>query len=305
MSLITFIRNLFRKKNKKIKMIENQHKKRVSLFSKVLELFNKQSFEMIENSLLKADMDYATATSIIEEMKLTKDFSEDSLHNILDKRIVKDSPEFKNGSLTVLFVMGINGVGKTTIIGKIANYYKNAGKRILISAADTYRAAAIEQLVHWADKLDLPYVAQKTGADPASVVFDSIEKAVKGGYDLCIVDTAGRLHNKDELMNQLKKIDKVIERKKEQYPDIIVHKTIVLDANLGKNSMVQFETFHELVDLNSFSVTKLDSTAKGGIIFSICSKYKLPLCFASYGENIEALKTSVDDNFKDFIVEKI
>ncbi len=302
MWIINFFKKLFKKNTK---TNEKNKIKKNTLLSKLKNLFNSNSYKDIEETLLRADIDFNTVQEIIKDLKSKKENSNESLKEVLQERIQSTTVDFDKNQTTILFIMGINGVGKTTIISKIAKYYKDKNKKVLLSAADTYRAAAIEQLVHWADLLKLPYVAQSTGADPASVVFDSIDKAVKGKYDLCIVDTAGRLHNKEELMNQLRKIDKVVEKKKDQYGNLLVHKSIVLDANLGKNSLIQFETFNELVKLDSFSVTKLDSTAKGGVLFSICNKHHLPISYVSFGENIEAIKSAENNDLINFVIEKI
>jgi|YNPMSStandDraft_1061717.scaffolds.fasta_scaffold00384_12 fused signal recognition particle receptor len=279
----------------------------MGLFSKILELIKGgKDFTEIKNNLILADIDIETINYIESELKKGKDLKI-ILRTLIKKSDFKLDKENKN----IFLIIGVNGSGKTTLISKIANYYKNKNYKILISGADTYRAAAIDQLKHWCDKLKIDFISNIQGADPASVVFDSIDKMFSSNYNLLIIDTAGRLQNKDELNQQLIKIDKIINKKidnlnsQDGFNKFYYHKNLVIDANLGKNSINQAEVFNKIIKIDSFSVTKLDSTAKGGAIYTICKKLSLPISYVSFGEKIELLKTFEDDDFIDFIIEKI
>ncbi|MFN3411640.1 MAG: AAA family ATPase, partial [Exilispira sp.] len=263
----------------------------MNLFSRLKELFNKnEDIPIFEKNLLLSDFDYSLTKEIIERLKkINKEDRSEAFKNILKEYLIIKPYNFLKDRLNILIIVGVNGAGKTTAISKIANFYKKIGYNIIISAADTYRAAAIEQLNHWAERLNIKIIKQKQGADPAAVVFDSIDSAVVSDkkVNLLIIDTAGRLQNKEELMQQLNKIIKVIEKKKTQYSNLIEYRsTLIIDANLGKNSFNQAEIFKKIINIDSIGITKLDSTAKGGAIFSICHLLNLPISFASFGEKI-------------------
>jgi len=282
----------------------------VNLFAKLKDLFIKNdNIELFEKNLLLSDFDYNLTKQIIEKLKKTnKEDRADQLKQILKEYLIIKPFAFDPAKLNVLNIVGVNGVGKTTAISKIANYYKNKGYLPIIAAADTFRAAAIEQINHWTDKLNIEIVKQKQGADPAAVVFDSIDKAInqEKKFNLLIIDTAGRLQNKDELMQQLNKIIKVIDKKRNQYSDRInYHSLLVLDANLGKNTINQAEIFKKIINIDSIGITKLDSSAKGGAIFSVCSILKLPISFASFGEKIENYIDASENSFVDTLLYKI
>lgn len=187
----------------------------------------------------------------------------------------------------VILVVGVNGVGKTTTIGKLANYLQNKGKRVMLAAGDTFRAAAVEQLQEWGQRNDVPVIAQGSGADSASVIFDAVQSAAARGIDVVIADTAGRLHNKSHLMEELKKIKRVISKLDAQAPHEVL---LVLDAGTGQNALAQAKTFQEAVNVTGIALTKLDGTAKGGIIFAMAKQLKLPIRFIGVGEAIDDLR---------------
>lgn len=187
----------------------------------------------------------------------------------------------------VMLMVGINGAGKTTSIAKLAHHYQLQGKKIMLAAGDTFRAAAVEQLAVWADRNDVPIVQQKTGSDSASVIYDAIESANAKQVDLLIADTAGRLHTQGHLMNELAKIKRVM---KKQSPDAPHETLLVLDATTGQNALMQAKQFHQEIGLTGIAITKLDGTAKGGIIFSIANELKLPIRFIGVGEQLDDLQ---------------
>lgn len=283
----------------------------MNLFAKLKEIFTKSDdIILFEKNLLLSDFDYKITSEIIEKLKkFSKEERIIKLKDILKEYIVIEPYKFIKEKLNIVIIVGVNGVGKTTAISKLANFYKNNGFSPLIAAADTFRAAAIEQLAHWAEKLNIDIVKQKQGADPAAVVFDAIEKAAnsENKYNLLIIDTAGRLQNKEELMQQLNKIVKVVDKKINQYSGKINNytSTLIIDANLGKNSYNQAEIFNKIIKINNIGVTKLDSTAKGGAVFSICHNLKLPLSFACFGEKIEDYIDASNPSFIDLIINKI
>jgi len=201
----------------------------------------------------------------------------------------------------VILVVGVNGAGKTTTIGKLAKKLQMEGKKIMLAAGDTFRAAAVEQLKVWGERNGIPVIAEQTGADSASVIFDAFQSAKAKNMDILIADTAGRLHTQDNLMEELKKIVRVIRKIDETAPHEIM---LVLDAGIGQNALVQAQTFHQILNLTSISMTKLDGTAKGGIIFNIAKSLKLPIRYIGIGEGIEDLRafeaaTFVDALFND------
>ena len=187
----------------------------------------------------------------------------------------------------VLLVVGVNGVGKTTTIGKLAKSYQDQGKSVMLAAGDTFRAAAVEQLQAWGERNNVPVVAQHTGADSASVIYDAIESAKSRNVDILIADTAGRLHTKSNLMEELKKVKRVIGKLDESAPHEVL---LVLDAGTGQNAVNQMQEFNETVNVTGVALTKLDGTAKGGIIFSLCKQFGIPIRFVGLGEGIDDLQ---------------
>ena len=195
-----------------------------------------------------------------------------------------------------MLIIGVNGVGKTTSVGKLAGQYKNAGKKVLLAAADTFRAGAIEQLTEWSHRAGVDIIAGQEGSDPASVVFDAVAAAKARNTDILICDTAGRLHNKKNLMEELKKINRIIDR---EYPDACRETMIVLDGTTGQNALVQAKQFKEAADITGIILTKLDGTAKGGIAIAIQAELGVPVKYIGIGEKIEDLQKFDSDSFVD------
>ena len=201
--------------------------------------------------------------------------------------------EYENRK-SVLLVIGVNGVGKTTSIGKIAAGLKAQGKKVILAAADTFRAAAIEQLTEWADRAGVDIIAQHEGSDPGAVIYDAIQASKARNADVLICDTAGRLHNKKNLMDELKKIDRIIEK---EYPDAYRENLIVLDGTTGQNALSQLKEFREVADISGIILTKMDGTAKGGIAVAIQSEYGVPVKYIGVGEHIDDLQKFDSDEF--------
>ena len=187
----------------------------------------------------------------------------------------------------MILVVGVNGVGKTTTIGKLAAQYKAAGKSVLLGAADTFRAAAVEQLILWGERVGVPVVSQGMNADPASVAFETVKKAVETGTDVVIIDTAGRLHTKVNLMNELSKIKRVIQKFMEEAPHDVL---LVLDGSTGQNAVIQAREFTKATDVTSLAITKLDGTAKGGVVIGISDEFQIPVKYIGVGEKVEDLQ---------------
>ncbi len=245
----------------------------------------KLSRELIEEALLEADMDYDLVEKIIE--KLPENVSKEKLKKELFW--VFDTPKNTieiNDKPFVFLIIGVNGAGKTTTIAKLANKYKKEGKNIILGAADTFRAAAIEQLTKWAEILDIPIVKTKQGHDPAAVTFDTIASAKAKNADIAIVDTAGRLHNKVNLQNELKKIVNVAKKAYENAPHKII---LIIDGTQGSSAINQAKIFKEIIGVDGVIITKLDGTAKGGSVFTIANTLRLPIYFVGVGEKQDDL----------------
>jgi len=265
----------------------------------------------LEEVLITSDVGVSTTLKIIEriEERVSKDkfFGTSELNNILKQEIVtllaetnKESTNSfsfeKRDTPYVLLVVGVNGVGKTTTIGKLAYQFKQAGKSVILGAADTFRAAAIEQLDIWAQRVDVPIVKQKMGSDPASVAFDTLSKAKTDDIDVVIIDTAGRLHNKVNLMNELSKIRKVMRK---IYPDAPDEVLLVLDGSTGQNAFEQVKQFTIATEVNALAITKLDGTAKGGVVLGISDQFQIPVKYIGIGEKIEDLQVFNREEFVD------
>ena len=261
-------------------------------FSSIDEEF----YEELEETLIMGDMGIQTTMAVIEDLKKTvkerhlKDPAQcrqvliDSIREKMD--LGENAYEFENRKSVVL-VIGVNGVGKTTSIGKLADQLKSGGKRVILAAADTFRAAAIEQLAEWADRAGVELIAQKEGSDPAAVIYDAIAAAKSRNADVLICDTAGRLHNKKNLMEELKKINRIIDK---EYPDAYRETLVVLDGTTGQNALVQARQFMEAADITGIILTKLDGTAKGGIAVAIQSELGIPVKYVGVGEKIDDLQ---------------
>ena len=250
--------------------------------------------EELEEALILSDVGASTAAKIVAEVEkraklrktTTADELRDLLREVLTDNMLDNQPLNTDGKPAVILVIGVNGVGKTTSIGKLAARYVNEGKKVMLSAADTFRAAAADQLEIWAKRAGADIVRHGEGADPAAVVFDSISAAKARGSDIIIVDTAGRLHNQANLMNELAKIDRVISR---ELPDASRETLLVLDATTGQNAVHQAEEFNKAAELTGIILTKLDGTAKGGIVIAISAGLGVPVKLVGVGEGIDDL----------------
>lgn len=259
-------------------------------------------FEELEEILVTADVGVNTTMEIVDELrsqvKEKKIGDPDKIRNMLKEKIVTiletEDEDFMSSFPAVLLIVGVNGVGKTTTIGKLASKYKNEGKKVLIAAGDTFRAAAAEQLEIWGQRAGVEVISHKEGSDPAAVIFDAIHAAKSRAVDILICDTAGRLHNKKNLMNELDKINRVIDR---EYPEAHKEVLLVLDATTGQNAVIQAKLFKEVVGVTGIILTKLDGTAKGGVIIAVKSELDIPIRFIGVGEGVEDLQ---EFNPKDF-----
>ena len=261
-------------------------------------------FEELTDILVMSDVGVATATEAAEKLKAVceeksiKDPAKarDAFKEILAASMKAEPMSLKSPS--VIFIIGVNGVGKTTSIGKLASRLKTIGRRVVIVAGDTFRAAAAEQLSVWAERADVPIVKRQEGADPASVVFDGIQTAKARHADIMIVDTAGRLHNKAHLMDELKKMARVVEK---EYPEANRHALLVLDATTGQNGLNQARVFKDVTQLDGIILTKLDGTAKGGIAVAIRRELGLPVRYIGVGEGLDDMQPFNADEFIDAI----
>lgn len=263
-----------------------------ALFSK--NKIGEDFYEELEEILISADISFTTAMDIVEqiraEAKAEKLKDKEYVVNLL-KDVIEDTlSEAEVPALeypAVIMLVGVNGVGKTTTIGKLANYFVRKDKTVTVAAADTFRAAASDQLSVWADRAKVRIVKHEEGSDPSAVVFDAVSSAKAKNTDVVIVDTAGRLHVKANLMEELKKMDRVVKR---DYPRARFYKLLVLDATTGQNALSQAKLFDEAIELDGIVLTKLDGTAKGGFVVSLCGELKIPVLFVGTGEKIEDLE---------------
>ena len=267
-------------------------------------------FEELEELLITSDIGAETAMEVLDaprdkihDERITEpEKAKEALIEILRDLIGEGEPiAYEKGKMTVILVIGVNGVGKTTSIAKMAYDIKKNGKKVLLAAADTFRAAAIDQLGVWADRAGVELIAQSEGSDPAAVVYDAAAAAKKRGTEVLIIDTAGRLHNKKNLMNELNKIDRVISR---ELPDAIRETLLVLDATTGQNAVIQAKEFKNAADITGLVLTKLDGTAKGGIVISIKKELGIPVKFIGVGEKIDDLQAFSADEFVNALFEK-
>ncbi len=261
------------------------------LFSK--NKLGEEFYDELEEILISADVSVRTAEEVVEEVKeeaignKVKDqaFVTDLLKDILEEKLEEAPvPEIKYPC--VIMFVGVNGVGKTTTIGKVANYFVSQKKSVTVAAADTFRAAASDQLSVWAERANVRIVKHEEGSDPSAVIFDALSSAKARKTDLVLVDTAGRLHVKENLMKELQKMDRVVTR---EFPEAQFLKFLVLDATTGQNAVSQARVFDEAVELDGIVLTKLDGTAKGGFVFSLCSELHIPVVFTGVGEKMEDL----------------
>lgn len=310
--------------------IEKPYKKQMGFFDKLKQGLSKtkQSFndkvnnvfstfrkvdeellEELEEALIMSDVGVETSTKIIsklrdrikkqniKEAEEVKQALREEIKNIFDE---VDNSLHLDTKPSVILVVGVNGVGKTTSIGKIANRLKQDGKKVVIAAADTFRAAAVEQLEIWANRAGCPIVKKEEGADPASVVYDAIRKTKEENADVLICDTAGRLHNKKYLMDELEKIKRVIDK---ELPEASKEILLVLDATTGQNAILQVQAFKETVDITGLVLTKLDGTAKGGVVIGITNENHMPVKFIGVGEQIDDMEVFNSEDFVKAIIE--
>lgn len=293
--------NIFKKIAEGIKKTKDNFSKKLFYAFSAKEL-NDDFYDDLLDALLAADVGVEAGENVIEELKdrtfrqkvKSPDACKDLLKEILLEEIDFEIPEYEYSPLVIL-LSGVNGVGKTTTIGKLAHNFMEDGKTVIVAAADTFRAAASEQLEVWGKRAGVRVIKHGEGSDPAAVVFDTISAAKAHNTDVILIDTAGRLHNKVNLMNELKKICRVVDR---ELPDADFRKFLVLDATTGQNAVSQCEIFSEAIDTDGIILTKLDGTAKGGVIIAISNTLELPVVYVGVGEKIDDL---IPFNAEDFI----
>ena len=263
-------------------------------------------YEELEEILISADIGVDTTINMIDELrktieekhirepKLIKNELVEILRNNLKLKNKDNNLNIENNKQSIILVIGVNGVGKTTTIGKLAYNLKNEGKTVLLAAADTFRAAAIEQLTEWSQRAQVPIISHKEGSDPASVVFDAIKSQRANNTDILIIDTAGRLHNKKNLMNELEKINRIIDR---EHPDALKETILVLDATTGQNAIFQAKEFNKVTDITGIILTKMDGTAKGGVVFPLQVEHNIPVKYIGIGEQKDNLEKFNSDKF--------
>ena len=303
----------FSKKDKEV-LDSGLSRTKTSIFDKISRTISGKSkvddeiLDGIEEALISSDVGVNTTLKVIErlENRVARDkyVSIDELYSVLYQEITgllsgydaegKQSFENLQSKPYIILVVGVNGVGKTTTIGKLANKFKKAGKKVYLGAADTFRAAAIEQLTVWGERVDAPVIKHKMGADPASVAFDTLSSAKANDADVVIIDTAGRLHNKVNLMNELTKIRNVINK---IYPDVQPEVLLVLDGSTGQNAYEQARQFSQATDVTALAVTKLDGTARGGVVIGISDQMKIPVKYIGLGEGIEDIQVFDKEEF--------
>lgn len=295
-------------KQKKVELDQGLEKTKNSFFSKIANTVAGKSkiddevLDNLEEVLVSSDVSVKTTLKIIqrleERVKKDKYVGVNELNNLLKTEIlemlsdnnIEDISNFQTPSSAepyVIMVVGVNGVGKTTTIGKLAYQYKNNGKSVLLGAADTFRAAAVEQLTIWSERVGVPIVKQNMGSDPASVAFDTLQSAKANNADVVLIDTAGRLHNKVNLMNELTKIKNVMQKVIPNAPHEIL---LVLDGSTGQNAIEQAEQFLKATEVNALAITKLDGTAKGGVLIGISDQFKIPVKYIGVGEKVDQLQ---------------
>ena len=265
--------------------------------------------EELEETLILADLGMDTVLKVMDHIRgalvkrdmITTDDVSKGLKKMLKEILSVGDPQLKLGTKpSVILVIGVNGVGKTTTIGKIANQLTGQGKQVMLVAGDTFRAAAADQLEIWAGRSGASLVRQNEGADPASVVFDGIQSAKAKGSDVIIIDTAGRLHNKTNLMNELNKISRIVDR---ELPDADKEVLLVLDGTTGQNGLIQAKQFKEIAGVTAIAITKLDGTAKGGIVIAVADILKVPVKFVGVGEQVDDLMPFDANDFVDALIE--
>ena len=307
----------FFSKKKKEQLNEGLEMTKQSVFSKITKAIagksrvDEEVLDNLEEILVSSDVGVSTTLKIISriEARVARDkyLGTSELNKILKEEIAALLSENGNNEVVgfdfpkretpyVIMVVGVNGVGKTTTIGKLAHKFKSAGKSVMLGAGDTFRAAAIDQLEIWAQRVNVPIVKQKMGSDPASVAFDTLSAAKAEGVDVVIIDTAGRLHNKVNLMNELSKVKRVMQK---VVPDAPHEVLLVLDGSTGQNAFEQARQFTLATDVNALAITKLDGTAKGGVVIGVSDQFKVPVKYIGIGEGIDDLQPFNRDAFVD------
>ena len=295
-------------KQKKQDLDEGLEKTKKSFFSKIANTvagkskIDEEVLDNLEEVLVSSDVSVKTTLKIINrlEQRVKKDkyvgvnelneILKTEISEILSENNIEDITDFETPTLNepyVIMVVGVNGVGKTTTIGKLAHQFKNNGKNVVLGAADTFRAAAVEQLTIWSERVGVPIVKQQMGSDPASVAFDTLQSAKANNADVVLIDTAGRLHNKVNLMNELTKIKNVMQKVIPNAPHEIL---LVLDGSTGQNAIEQAEQFLKSTEVNAMAITKLDGTAKGGVLIGISDQFKIPVKYIGVGEKVDQLQ---------------
>ena len=307
--------------DKKENLDKGLDKTRTSVFEKITRAvagkskLDDQTLDEIEEALILSDVGLDTTVKIIEALEervarnkvMGENEMMDMLYEIISDLMQHTSGVWEDFELPktdgpyVLMVVGVNGVGKTTTIGKLTHQFKAKGYKVVLGAADTFRAAAIDQLAVWGERNDVPVIKQEMGSDPASVAYDTIEHAVSSGADLCIIDTAGRLHNKKNLMNELSKVKRVMQKVVPEAPHEVL---LVLDGSTGQNALNQAKAFSEATQITSLAVTKLDGTAKGGVVIGISDQLSVPVKFIGVGEGLEDLQLFNPEAFASSLFQK-
>lgn len=275
-----------------------------ALFSK--NKIDSEFYDELEEILIGADISVTTAEEIVDDLRAEakkeklkdKEFVTGLLKDILEEKLT-EAEELKIKYPAIIMLVGVNGVGKTTTVGKLASYFLSQKKSVVVAAADTFRAAASDQLTVWADRAKVRIVKHEEGGDPSAVVFDALSSAKAKGTDVVIIDTAGRLHVKANLMEELKKMSRVVER---ECPNSNFYKLLILDATTGGNAVNQAEVFDEAVELDGIVLTKLDSSAKGGFVVSLCNELAIPVAFVGTGEKLEDLETFSAEDFVEALI---
>ena len=311
---MSWFKNIFKKEEKET-LDKGLEKSRQGFFDKITKAVIGKSkvddevLDDLEEILIASDVGAATTIKIIQriEKRAARDkyVNTAELDKILREEIaalLRENPHSKTGNIDetkkpyVIMVVGVNGVGKTTTIGKLAHQFKTQGKKVVLGAADTFRAGAVDQLVIWSERVGVPIVKQGMGSDPASVAFDTLQSAVAQNADVVIIDTAGRLHNKINLMNELSKIKRVMQK---IVPDAPHEVLLVLDGSTGQNAFEQAKQFTAATEVNALAVTKLDGTAKGGVVIGISDQFQIPVKYIGVGEGMEDLQLFNGEEFVD------
>lgn len=292
--------DIFKKGMQKTRVYIEENFNRISAS---LGYFDESMLDELEMVLIQADVGISCSMKLMEDlrrsMKEKGDKSKEFVHATLKsqiRNILGDPPKLivQDKKLNIILMVGVNGTGKTTTAGKLCLRFQQQDKKVMLAAADTFRAAAIEQLKHWGDKTHTPVIAHEEGSDPASVVYDAIHAALSRNTDVLIIDTAGRLHNKQNLMDELAKIKRIIAR---EAPDATYESLLVIDATTGQNAVMQAKVFGDVMDVTGIVITKLDSNAKGGVAISVAYESHLPIILAGLGEKVEDLVDFDPDSF--------